>query len=98
MTTRRPASETFIARSASEMFFGGRAGRGTCGGSNCFASGTSNESPMSKETSNDDPRQQSDWRSTKQTDEPWKGIPEKDQCDPFQPKPDIEKWNGTNTH
>jgi hypothetical protein len=28
---------------------------------------------MSKETPQDDPRQQTDWKNTKQTDEHWKG-------------------------
>jgi hypothetical protein len=28
---------------------------------------------MSKEKPNDDPRRQTDWKNTKQTDEPWKG-------------------------
>jgi hypothetical protein len=28
---------------------------------------------MSKETPNDHPRQRTDWKNTKQTDEPWKG-------------------------
>jgi hypothetical protein len=52
---------------------------------------------MSKETSQDDPRQQTDWGSTKQTDKPWKGNPEKEQGSDG-PKPDLEKWQGTKTH
>jgi hypothetical protein len=52
---------------------------------------------MSKETPKDDPRQRTDWGSSKQTEEPWKGPPEKDQFDP-QSKPDLEKWNDTKTH
>ena len=32
---------------------------------------------MSNEKPNDDPRQRTDWGSTKQTDEPWKGPPER---------------------
>ena len=32
---------------------------------------------MSKEKPTDDPRQQTDWKSTKQTDQPWKGPVEK---------------------
>jgi hypothetical protein len=32
---------------------------------------------MSKERPNDDPRQRTDWKNTKQTDEPWKGPVEK---------------------
>src|SRR4030088_1346549 len=35
--------------------------------------------PMSKEKPNDDPRQQTDWKNTKQTDQPWKGPVEKEQ-------------------
>jgi hypothetical protein len=53
---------------------------------------------MSKETPKDDPRQQTDWKNTKQTDEPWKGATEKEQLDPDRPKPDLEKWHDTNTH
>jgi hypothetical protein len=34
---------------------------------------------MSKETPKDDPHQQSDHASHKQTDKPWKGNPEKEQ-------------------
>ena len=52
---------------------------------------------MSREKPTDDPRQQTDWPSTKQTDEPWKGPPEKEQK-PKGPKPDLEKWNETSTH
>jgi hypothetical protein len=52
---------------------------------------------MSKETPKDDPRQATDWKNTKQTDEPWKGPIEKEQrndgaC------PDLERWQRTNTH
>jgi hypothetical protein len=32
---------------------------------------------MSKEKPNDDPRQRTDWVSTKQTDEPWNGSPKR---------------------
>jgi hypothetical protein len=53
---------------------------------------------MSKETPSDDPRQKTDWKTTKQTDEPWKGATEKEQLDPTRPKPDLEKWHDTNTH
>jgi hypothetical protein len=55
------------------------------------------ETGMSKETPKDDPRQKTDWSTTKQTDEPWKGPPEKDQFDPKE-KPDLEKWNDSKTH
>ena len=53
---------------------------------------------MSQETPKDDPRKRTDWASNKQTDEPWKGVPEKDQFDPDRKKPDIDKWKDTNTH
>jgi hypothetical protein len=53
---------------------------------------------MSKETPKDDPRQRTDWPSKKQTDKPWRGNPEKEQLPPDRPKPDLEKWQRTNTH
>jgi hypothetical protein len=34
---------------------------------------------MSRETPKDDLRQRTDWKNTKQTDEPWKGPVEKEQ-------------------
>lgn len=37
-------------------------------------------------------------QSTRQTNKPWKGVPEKEQLDPEREKPDLEKWNDTNTH
>jgi hypothetical protein len=52
---------------------------------------------MSKETPKDDPRRETDWKNTKQTDEPWKGPVEKEQK-PGGPAPDLEKWHETNTH
>jgi hypothetical protein len=52
---------------------------------------------MSKEKPIDDPRQRTDWKSPKQTDEPWKGPVENEQK-PGGPKPDLEKWHDTNTH
>lgn len=52
---------------------------------------------MSKETPKDDPRQQSDKGSLKQTDEPWKGNPEKEQRND-DAKIDLEKWHETKTH
>ena len=52
---------------------------------------------MSKKRPNDDPRQQSDWGSHKQTDKPWKGTPEKEQGSD-EVKPDLEKWHATKTH
>jgi hypothetical protein len=51
---------------------------------------------MSKETPKDDPRQQTDWKNTKQTDKPWKGPTEKEQRN--ESAPDLEKWHETNTH
>jgi hypothetical protein len=53
---------------------------------------------MSKETPKDDPRQKTDWGSTSQTDNPWKGVPEKEQFDPKRDRPDLEKWNDSKTH
>jgi hypothetical protein len=52
------------------------------------------ETVMAKET---DPRHRSDEPNTKQTDQPWKGVPEKEQA-PGKGKPDLEKWNKTSTH
>jgi hypothetical protein len=53
---------------------------------------------MSKETPKDDPRQQTDWGSHRQTDKPWKGNPEKEQASHGDKKPDLEKWQESNTH
>jgi hypothetical protein len=52
---------------------------------------------MSKETPKDDPRQRSDWASTKQTDKPWEGNSEKEQRSGAK-KSDPDKWQETNTH
>jgi hypothetical protein len=52
---------------------------------------------MSRDTSNDDPRHEGDWKNTKQTNEPWKGPTEKEQA-PGSQKPDLDKWQETNTH
>jgi hypothetical protein len=49
------------------------------------------------ETSRDDPRQKTDWPNTKQTDEPWKGNPEKEQRNDSGDI-NLEKWHRTNTH
>jgi hypothetical protein len=49
-----------------------------------------------RETPLDDPRQQTDWGSHKQTDKPWKENPEKEQRSGG-PKPDLEKWRESNT-
>jgi hypothetical protein len=52
---------------------------------------------MSRETPKDDPRQRTDEGSLKQTDEPWKGNPEKEQRSSVR-KDDLERWQRTNTH
>ena len=52
---------------------------------------------MSKEKPNGDPRQRTDWGSSKQTDKPWNGSPEKEQK-PSDAEIDLEKWRETNTH
>ncbi|UFZ04168.1 hypothetical protein LQG66_34090 [Bradyrhizobium ontarionense] len=51
---------------------------------------------MSKETPKDDPRQQTDEGSVKQTDKPWAGNPEKEQRSDS--AKDLEKWAETKTH
>jgi hypothetical protein len=51
-----------------------------------------------RETPLDDPRQQTDWPTHKQTDKPWKGNPEKEQLPPDRPDIDLEKWQESNTH
>jgi hypothetical protein len=50
-----------------------------------------------RETPLDDPRQKTDWPSTKQTDEPWKGQVEKEQKNK-DGDIDLEKWQDSNTH
>jgi hypothetical protein len=52
---------------------------------------------MSKETPKDDPRQQTDKGSIKQTEEPWKGNPEKEQRSGTK-KSDLERWQRSDTH
>jgi hypothetical protein len=52
---------------------------------------------MSKEKPTDDPRQRTDSNNMKQTDEPWKGPPEKEQKPSDQPL-DLEKWQESDTH
>ena len=52
---------------------------------------------MSKETPKDDPRQQTDEGAHPQTNQPWKGNPEKEQR-PGTKKSDPDKWQETNTH
>jgi hypothetical protein len=51
---------------------------------------------MNKEMPKDDPRQQSDWNSAKQTEKPWKGNPEKEQRSGTT-KSDPDRWQETNT-
>lgn len=50
-----------------------------------------------RETPPDDPRRKTDWPTTKQSDEPWKGNPEKEQRND-DTDIDLEKWHRTNTH
>jgi hypothetical protein len=52
---------------------------------------------MSKETPKDDPRQRNDEGSMKQTDQPWKGNPEKEQRSGAK-KSDLERWQRSDTH
>ncbi len=52
---------------------------------------------MSKEKPGDDPRERTDWKSPKQTDEPWHGPVEKEQK-PGGGKPDLERWHDADTH
>ena len=52
---------------------------------------------MSKETPNDDPRERTDSRSHKQTEQPWRGNPEKEEK-PSDEMPDLEKWQESSTH
>jgi hypothetical protein len=51
-----------------------------------------------RETPLDDPRQQTDRATQKQTDQPWKANVEKDQLDPNRPDIDLERWQESNTH
>jgi hypothetical protein len=59
--------------------------------------GSTEDAAMSKETPKDDPRQQTDDGSLKQTDKPWKGNPEKEQRSGTK-KSDPDRWQETNTH
>lgn len=52
---------------------------------------------MSQETPKDDPRKQTDKGKFTQTDEPWKGSPEKEQRSHVE-KDDLERWHKTNTN
>lgn len=51
-----------------------------------------------RETPLDDPRERNDWPTDRQTRQPWKGNPEKDQVAPDRPDIDLEKWQESNTH
>jgi hypothetical protein len=51
---------------------------------------------MNKETPKDDPRQQVDRVSHKQTNKPWKGNPEKEQRN--SDDLDLESWQKSSTH
>jgi hypothetical protein len=51
-----------------------------------------------RETPVDDPRQQTDLPTHRQTDQPWQGNPEKEQIDPKRPPIDLERWQKSNTH
>jgi hypothetical protein len=59
--------------------------------------GLDQEHQMSEETPKDDPRQATNSKNIKQTDQPWKGPVEKEQKRTG-PPPDLEKWQETNTH
>jgi hypothetical protein len=52
---------------------------------------------MSKETPKDDPRQKNDQGPHSQTNEPWKGNPEKEQRSGTK-KSDPDKWQESNAH
>lgn len=52
---------------------------------------------MSQETPKDDPRHKTDKGSLKQTEQPWKGNPEKEQQSNVS-KDDLDRWQETNTH
>ena len=52
---------------------------------------------MSKENPADDPRQRTDPDDYSQADQPWKGIPEKEQK-PGTKKSDPDQWQETKTH
>jgi hypothetical protein len=59
---------------------------------------TGQETAMSKEKPSDDPRQRTDRKSLKQSEEPWKGPVEKEQKPGTLSDFDLEKWHSTNTH
>ena len=49
-----------------------------------------------RETPSDDPRQETDWPNTKQTNKPWKGPIEREQEN--EAPIDLEKWQESGTH
>jgi hypothetical protein len=53
---------------------------------------------MSKEKPNDDPRQRTDTKSFRQTNEPWKQPVEKEQNPKGVPDADLERWHKSDTH
>lgn len=53
---------------------------------------------MSRANPNDDPRQRTDKRTFRQTDEPWKQPVEKEQNPKGVPEPDLERWRESDTH
>jgi hypothetical protein len=50
-----------------------------------------------KKPATSDPGDRTDWGSHAQTNEPWKGNPEKEQRSNDK-KLDLEKWNESKTH
>ncbi|WP_342713586.1 hypothetical protein AAFG13_17750 [Bradyrhizobium sp. B124] len=54
------------------------------------------ETVMNKKPVTEDSGRSSDWGSHAQTDNPWKGNPEKEQRHKDE-KPDLEKWHESNT-
>ena len=55
------------------------------------------KSAISEETPLDDPKQLTDWKTTRQTEEPWIANPEKEQKSGG-PPPNLEEWERSNTH
>jgi hypothetical protein len=53
-----------------------------------------------RETPKDDPREKQDWGKQSQSNEPWKQNAQNttDPSLPDTPKPDLEKWEKSNTH
>ena len=53
---------------------------------------------MSREKPDEDPGQRTDKKSLEQTETPWKQPVEKEQSPKGAPKPDLEKWQESDTH